>query len=76
MVCRAQAICKMDKELYRKATAAMEEAGVDPDYIIGWQGGFLGHPLREEQRATDAYSAGHADGLAQNGDNYKSWIKK
>lgn len=66
----------MDKQIYRETTAAMEKAGVDPDYIIGWQGGFLGHPLREEQRVTDAYTAGHTDGREQKTDNYSQWVKK
>ena len=66
----------MDKKLYRETTEAMEKSGVDTDYIVGWQGGFLGHPLREEQRTTDAYTAGYNDGREKNADNYKQWVKK
>ena len=66
----------MDKKIYRDTTAAMEKAGVNPDYIIGWQGGFLGHPLREEQRASDAYTAGYNDGREQKTGEYKAWVKK
>ncbi|MGV6859271.1 MAG: Alvin_2107 family globule sulfur oxidation protein [bacterium] len=58
---------------YRDATTKMEEAGVNQDYIIGWQGGFLGHPMREEQRITEAYEAGYNDGEAKNADNFSNW---
>ncbi len=58
---------------YRDAITAMEDAGVNEDYIIGWQGGFLGHPEREEQRVTDAYAAGFEDGGEKNADNFSSW---
>ena len=45
----------MDQE-YRDAVIKMESAGVDPEYLLGWQGGYLGHPEREEQRVTEAYT--------------------
>lgn len=61
---------------YRDATNKMEEMGVDSEYILGWQGGYLGHPEREEQRATDAYSAGYEDGQAHNTDNFGDWVKQ
>ena len=61
---------------YRELTNKMEAAGVDPDYVIGWQGGFLGHPKREKQRASDAYNAGYEDGQEKNGDNFSNWAKK
>lgn len=64
----------MDK-LYREATTKMEKAGVQSDYIIGWQGGYLGHPEREEQRASDAYTAGYKDGSEKSVDNFSSWVK-
>ena len=62
-------------EEYRSTTATMEEKGVDTDYIIGWQGGYLGHPEREEQRVTDAYTAGYEAGQAKKTDGFDSWIK-
>ena len=37
-------------QAYREAVTQMEEMKVQQEYILGWQGGFLGHPLREEQR--------------------------
>ena len=62
----------MDK-FYREATAKMEASGVQSDYIIGWQGGYLGHPEREEQRASDAYTAGYKDGTEKSLDNFSLW---
>lgn len=59
---------------YREATAKMEEMGVNPDYIIGWQGGYLGHPEREEQRTSDAYVAGRKDGQEKSADNFSNWV--
>ena len=61
---------------YRDETTKMEELGVDPEYILGWQGGYLGHPEREEQRVTDAYNAGFEDGQAHNTDNLANWVKQ
>jgi hypothetical protein len=54
----------------------MEQLGVDPEYILGWQGGYLGHPEREEQRVTDAYNAGFEDGQARNSENFANWVKQ
>ena len=64
-----------DMKIYHDHVDAMEKAGVDPEYIQGWQGGFLINPLREEQRVTDAYSAGYEDGTARNMDNFKKFAK-
>lgn len=63
----------MNKEYY-DSVVAMEKAGVDAEYLQGWQGGYLLNPEREEQRVTDAYKAGYADGTEKNLDAYKSWI--
>lgn len=65
----------MNKQ-YRDATNTMEKAGVDPEYVLGWQNGYLGHPKREEQRTNDAYNAGYDDGKDKNEGNYASWAKK
>lgn len=62
-------------KIYHDAVDAMEKAGVDPEYIQGWQGGFLINPKREEQRVTEAYEAGYDDGSEKNADNYKNWVK-
>ncbi len=61
-------------EEYRQTTIEMEQKGVNEDYIIGWQTGYLGHPKREEQRVTDAYEAGYEDGRARKTDGYSQWI--
>ncbi len=61
---------------YRDTTTKMDEMSVDPEYIIGWQGGYLGHPEREEQRVTEAYTAGFEDGQARNTDNFSNWAKQ
>lgn len=59
---------------YRDATIRMEEMKVNPEYILGWQGGFLGHPMREEQRLTEAYEAGYEDGSEKTTDNLSKWV--
>jgi hypothetical protein len=53
----------------------MEEMGCDEEYIQGWQAGCLQNPQREEQRLTEAYEAGYADGEEKNTDNFGNWVK-
>ena len=60
-------------QAYRDATTQMEEMGVNPEYILGWQGGYLGHPKREEQRVSEAYDAGYDDGKEKSTDNFSQW---
>ena len=60
---------------YRDAVTKMEEMNVQPEYVLGWQGGFLGHPLREEQRLNEAYEAGYEDGQAKSTDNFANWVE-
>ena len=62
-------------QAYRDAVTQMEEMKVQQEYILGWQGGFLGHPEREEQRLTEAYQAGFADGGAKSTENFTNWIE-
>ena len=64
-----------DMKAYNDAVTKMEEMAVNDEYVIGWQGGYLEHPEREEQNLSDAYSAGFEDGKAKNADNYSSWTK-
>ena len=64
----------MNQEYY-DAVTKMEEMGVDPEYIQGWQGGYVHNPEREEQRQTEAYSAGYEDGQARTTDNFGNWTK-
>ena len=60
-------------QTYREITDKMEKAKVNPDYILGWQGGYLRHPTREEQRATEAYKAGYEDGKSKETNKYQNW---
>ena len=59
---------------YRDAVTQMEEMNVQAEYLLGWQGGFLGHPLREEQRVSEAYQAGYDDGRAGSTENFSNWV--
>ena len=63
-------------QAYYDAVVKMEKAGVDPEYVVGWQCGFLLNPKREEQRLTEAYEAGFEDGTAKNAENFSNWVKK
>ena len=63
-------------QAYYDAVTKMEEMGVDPEYIQGWQGGYVLNPEREEQRVNDAYNAGYEDGKARSTDNFGDWVKK
>ena len=62
-------------QAYRDAITKMEEMKVQEEYILGWQGGFLGHPQREEQRLTEAYEAGYVDGSAKTTENFDNWVE-
>ena len=66
---------EVDKSYY-EAIEKMENMGVEPEYIVGWQGGFLRMPEREEQRVTEAYEAGYTDGQEKTLDNLENWVKK
>lgn len=61
---------------YHDTIADMEKKGVDPEYIQGWQGGYVHNPAREEQRLSDAYNAGFEDGQNRSTDNMTAWIKQ
>ncbi|HEY5739658.1 MAG TPA: hypothetical protein VIW27_08025 [Gammaproteobacteria bacterium] len=63
-------------QAYRDAIAQMEEMNVQAEYVLGWQGGFLGHPLREEQRITEAYQAGYDYGQEKSTENFSNWVEK
>ena len=60
-------------QAYRDATTEMEKLGVNEEYIIGWQGGYLGHPEREEQLLNEAYDAGRVDGQEKSTENFSNW---
>ena len=55
-------------------TTKMEEMKVDSEYVLGWQGGYLGHPMREEQRLSEAYEAGYEDGSEKSTENLGKWV--
>lgn len=62
-------------QTYYDAVTKMEELGVDDEYILGWQSGFLQNPEREEQRVTEAYTAGYEDGEEKSTENFSNWVK-
>ena len=64
----------MDK-IYYDTIENLENLNTDREYINGWIGGFLGNPLREEQRITDAYTAGYGDGREKITEHASTWQK-
>jgi hypothetical protein len=60
-------------QTYYDAVTKMEQMGVEDEYIQGWQAGYLQNPQREEQRTTEAYDAGYADGEEKTLDNIGNW---
>jgi hypothetical protein len=54
----------MDKTYYETVNQ-LETLNINREYILGWMGGYLGNPAREEQRVTEAYTAGYEDGQNQ-----------
>ncbi|MBE9526276.1 MAG: hypothetical protein IME94_04805 [Proteobacteria bacterium] len=60
-------------QAYYDFTVKMESDGVNPEYIQGWQGGYVNNPEREEQRVTEAYNAGYEAGLEKNTDGSGDW---
>ena len=62
----------MDQQYY-ESVDKLEKMKVDREYIQGWVGGYLGNPPREEQRVTEAYTAGYEDGKSKSIDNAKTW---
>jgi hypothetical protein len=65
----------VDKTYY-DAVTEMEKMHVEQDYVLGWMGGYLQNPAREEQRSTEAYEAGYTDGGERNTGNFAQWAKK
>lgn len=64
----------MDKSAYHATLKTMQDAGVDPRYCHGWASGALANTPLEEQRISDAYTAGYEHGEAGDTDGYKDWI--
>jgi len=63
-------------QFYYDAVTKMEQMGVNEEYIQGWQAGYLQNPKREEQRVTEPYEAGYADGEEKSTDNFANWTGK
>ena len=60
---------------YYDTVDKMEKAGVDAEYIIGWQSGYWINPEVEEQRLTEAYEAGYKAGSEKSEEGYMEWVK-
>ncbi len=65
----------MDREFYYNAVDKMQTMQVDPEYIQGWIGGYMGNPKREEQRITEPYEAGYEDGGNSDVSKFDQWLK-
>ncbi len=61
-------------QAYRDATTEMQKQDVNEEYIIGWQGGYLGHSEREEQLLNEAYQAGRAAGREKSVAGFLDWV--
>jgi len=61
---------------YYEAIDRMEKAKVDPEYVNGWASGYLRNPKREEQRVSEAYDTGYANGMEKNTGGFEAWIRK
>jgi len=59
---------------YHDFVVEMESKNVDAEYIQGWQGGYVCNPEREEQRVTEAYSAGYEHGQEKKMDGYSDFM--
>ena len=64
----------MDQNYY-DGVSKMEEMSVNKEYLLGWVGGYLQNPMREEQLVNEAYEAGYADGESKTTDNFEQWVK-
>lgn len=60
-------------QTYYNAVSKMEEMSVNREYLLGWVGGYLQNPMLEEQRVTETYEAGYADGSSKNTDNFAQY---
>ena len=58
---------------YHDTITKLEDANTDREYILGWIGGYMHNPQREEQRVTEAYSAGYSDGENRDTTHADDW---
>lgn len=63
-------------QTYYDTVTKLENMQTDREYVLGWMGGYLQNPMREEQRVTEAYEAGHTDGNQGSTDSATKWVKK
>lgn len=62
--------------LYYDTIRSLEQQGISRHYIQGWASGYLGNPEIEEQRITDPWKAGYADGKNRTTDSAPDWKAK
>ena len=60
-------------KFYYDAVDQMQKMKVDRNYMLGWIGGYMHNPKVEEQRVTESYQAGYADGENEDTKNFHSW---
>lgn len=62
-------------QFYYETIDKLEKMNVQREYILGWISGYMNNPEREEQRVTEAYTAGYADGENKETTNAEQWKK-
>lgn len=63
----------MNKQYY-ETIDKLEKMNIHREYIQGWIGGYLGNPMREQQRVSEAYTVGYEDGKNKQIENANAWI--
>ena len=61
---------------YFESLKALEDKGAHRDYVVGWASGYLGNPEIEEQRRSEAWSAGYEAGQARTIDGADAWCEE
>jgi len=59
--------------LYYDTISSLEKQNISRGYINGWASGFLGNPKIEEQRLTEEWEAGYADGREKTTEQSANW---
>lgn len=62
-------------QTYYDTVSKLEKSSTDREYVVGWMGGYLQNPHREEQRVTEPYEAGYSDGSNGNTNSASKWAK-
>ena len=65
----------MDQTYYDTVTK-LENMKADREYVLGWMGGYLQNPMREEQRVNEIYEAGYSDGGNGSTGSANKWVTK